>query len=200
MYRLFYNLRLLGDVLLIEIAPGKEATSLKRSGDIIALFHEEELIGYNIFHLKDIVKLKTDGVIFAPDDRLIDIINILLRQQGFPILPYTRDSGYKVAKIIKREEHPLDEKKTIVTLSLKGKTLTTVSAHRNLLENSLVVVALDGTILADGSLFRETIIRNIPQQARICSGLDLKINAEGDSAFLPNEGEQEGDDFFLGGE
>ena len=200
MYRLFYNLRRLGDVLLIEIAPGKAATSTKRKGDVIALFHEEELIGYNIFNLKEVVKLKTDGVIFAPDDRLIDIINILLRNQGFQTLPYTRDSGYKVAKIINLEEHPLDERKSIVTLSLKEKTLITVTAHPNLSLNQLVVVALDGTILADGRMFQENIIRNIPQQAHICSGQDLKINQEDDKAFLPNEGEREGDDFFLGGE
>ncbi|MBO4540716.1 MAG: DUF4479 domain-containing protein [Bacilli bacterium] len=200
MYRLFYNRPLSGDVLFLLIAPEKTPTSYLRKGNVTALYHEEELIGYNIFDLKEVMKLKSKGILFAPDDKLVDVVNALLQEEGFAPLPYTRDSGYKVAKVVRLEKHPWDENKSIVTLSLGNETLTTDTAYRNLIPGSLVVIAMDGCILADGRLFRESAVRGIPHQADICSGKDLRIDEECEKAFLPNEGEKEGDDFFLGGE
>lgn len=198
MYRLFYNLPLLGDVLFIEIVPELEATKTEKKGNVVALYHEDTLIGYNIFNIHELIKLKADGVLFSPDDKLIDVINLILKRQGYETLPYTRDSGYKVAEVVNLEEHPLDEKKTIVTLKLKEKTILTDTRYQNLQIGCKVVIALEGTILADGSIFHESVVRNIPHQADICSGKDLRLNEDGKSAFLPDQGEKEGDDFFLG--
>jgi tRNA-binding EMAP/Myf-like protein len=129
---------------------------------------------------------------------LVDVINALLVNAGLSALPYCTDSGYKVAKISHLEEHPIDEKAQIVSLDLGKNSLTTVSWYPNLEVGKSVVVALDGTILADGSLFHAFVSRNIPNQCSICSASELKIKDGGEGAFLTKD-YLPGEDFFLGG-
>ncbi len=59
----------------------------------------------------------------------------------------------------------------------------------------MVVVALDGTILYDGSLFSKKLVKNIPVDATLCSGKELKVSDNYKEAFIP-EGYSEGEDFF----
>ena len=99
-------------------------------------------------------------------------------------------------KIVNLEGHPLEEKAQIVTLESKGKKYQSVSYYPNLEIGKLVVVAKDGTILYDGSLFHKKLVRNIPVDVSLCSSKELKISNDGKEAFLP-EGYLEGEDFFL---
>jgi hypothetical protein len=102
-----------------------------------------------------------------------------------------------LAKISAMEEHPLDEKAHILTLSLGSENKTTVSWYPNLSIGALVVVALDGTILRDGSVFHSFVSRNIPNEVSLMGSKDLGL-PEGEGAYLATSGNP-GDDFFLGG-
>lgn len=199
MYRLFYNYKISGDVLFVLIDPEKEVTRKERKGDVVALYSEDKLVGINIFNLLSIAKIKANGMIATPEDSLIDLINSILLNAGMEKLPYARESGYKVGKITKLEEHPINEKAHIVTISLGDKELTTVSYYKNLKEGMLVVVALEGTILYDGSVFHAFVSRNIPSECSILEAKELRINVESAGAFEVGEGYAPGDDFFYGG-
>jgi tRNA-binding EMAP/Myf-like protein len=197
MYRLFYNFKVTGDVLFVLLDPEKKVTRSETKGRVVALYAGETLVGANIFRVSEVFHLKTNGIIFAPDKPLLDVVNSMLKEAELPLLAPCLDSGYKVAKITKLEEHPLDEKAHIVTLSLGEKTLTTVSWYPNLNEGALLVVATDGTILYDGSLFHKFVSRNIPNECSICSSKELKLDDK-PGAFIV-EGYEPGEDFFLGG-
>jgi tRNA-binding EMAP/Myf-like protein len=198
MYRLFYDYEVNGDVLFILIDPEKKVTKCVRSGQVAALYNEEELIGINIFDVSSSVKIKATGMIATPSNALIDVLNPLLKGAALPALPYCTDSGYHVAKVEALEEHPVDEKAHIVTLDLGAKKLQTVSHYQNLAVGVSVVVELEGCIAYDGTVFHEFTSRNIKSEASICSAKELKVAGPEQGAFLV-EGYRPGEDFYLGG-
>lgn len=197
MYRLFYDLETTGDVLFIAINPEQKVERVVKKDSIAALYAGKELTGINVFDFSKVVKLKSKGILFAPRKELLDVLNAMLQNASLPSLPYREDSGYKVAEVLSLEEHPLDEKAHIVTLSLGEKKLTTVSWYSNLEVGKKVVIALDGTILYDGSVFHSFVSRNIPSECSICSCKELRL-PETPGAFLV-QGYHVGDDFFYGG-
>ena len=197
MYRLFYNRQNVGDVLFVVIDAHAYPDRSESVGEVTALYQGERLIGINLFDFGKTVKIKASGMIVSPEDVLIDAINAKLAQVNLPALPYCRDSGYKVAEVKNLEEHPLDEKSSIVTLMVGEKTLTTVTRYRNLEIGKPIVVAVDGCIKFDGTVFEKKVVRNIPIECEVCCAADLRIGEEFKEAFIP-EDMPFGSDFFLG--
>jgi hypothetical protein len=197
MYRLYYDYAVSGDVLFILLDPEKKVERTVTKGNVTALYAGEALVGVNLFAISQTVKITAKGMIVAPHRLLVAAINTLLAQAELPSLPLEEASGYQVAKIVSLEEHPLDEKARLVTLRSGNETLSTVSWYPNLAVGASVVIATEGTIGFDGSVFHRSIVRNIPLDCAICSGAELRIGAPA-GAFLA-EGYPDGEDFFLGG-
>jgi len=198
MYKLFYNLKVSGDVLYVIFEQETKPNKVVTNGNVTALYFDDRLIGINIFKISDVIKLKTTGLIITPDNALIDVINNLLKDAGVATLDYVTDTGYSVMKITKLEEHPIDEKAHIVSLTCGGIYYETVSRYPNLKEGMLVVAVKDGTIKFDGTTFHKKVVKNINCDVELCCGKELKISEEYKEAFVP-EGYADGDDFFLGG-
>jgi tRNA-binding EMAP/Myf-like protein len=196
MYRLFYNEKVMGDILYVVLNSEAKPSRIEKKGAIAAIYQGDELIGLNFFEASKLAPLASAGIIYAPKDELIDALNKALVAVHLAPLAYTRDSGFRVAKIAALEEHPLDEKAQIVTLSLGEKKMTTVSWYTNLAVGAFVVVALDGTILRDGSVFHQFVSRNIPNEVSLMGAKELGL-PESQGAYHPT-GLVEGADFFLG--
>ena len=200
MYRLFYNHPALKDVLIIVIDPEARVLKSETHNNVVALYGEnDKLVGYNIFHIDDVMKIKANGVIFVPDAKLLEVINSLLEREGLIPLPEVKDSGYRVAKVLSTEEHPLDEKALILKLQCGEKTYETVSSLNGIKEGSMVVVALDGTILYDGSMYHASVIKNINNDVKVLSPVELRIEGSEKDAFLLDDDPsfKGGEDFFL---
>lgn len=200
MYRLFYNHNALKDVLVIVINPEARAIAHKTHGNVVAIYDEKhELIGINIFHIDEVMKIKANGVMFVPDERLLKVVNHILTKEGLEPLPPVTDSGYRVAKVTKTEEHPLDEKALIIKLECGDKEYETVTSLKGVKVGSIVVIALDGTILYDGSQYHAEIIRHINNDVKVMSAPELRIEGKEDEAFLLDEDPSfiPGEDFFL---
>ena len=83
MYRLFYNHQALKDVLIIVIDPEARVIKSETHNNVVALYGEDnKLVGYNIFHIDDVMKIKANGVIFVPDSKLLEVVNSLLEREG----------------------------------------------------------------------------------------------------------------------
>ena len=200
MYRLFYNHPALKDVLIIVIDPEARVLKSETHNNVVALYGEnDKLVGYNIFHIDDVMKIKANGVIFVPDAKLLEVINSLLEREGLAPLPEIKDSGYRVAKVLSTEEHPLDEKALILKLQCGDKTYETVSNLKGILEGSMVVVALDGTILFDGSVYHAAVIKNINNDVKVLSPVELRLEGSMKDAFLLDDDPsfKDGEDFFV---
>ena len=194
MYRLFYNKPVTGDILFIVMASEKKPSRVERKGDVAAIYQGDELIGINLFNAQKIFPFPNEGILYAPCKKLIAAVNKAVLEAGISPLPESGDSGFHVAKIVGLEEHPLDEKAQIVSLDLGERKATTVSAYPNLSLGDEVVVALDGTILRDGSVFHALVSHNIPSEVSIMASQDLGL-VPSEGAYHP-ENLKEGSDFF----
>lgn len=200
MYRLFYDYPVSGDVLYVVMEPESYPDEVVKKGNSAYLYKEKKLIGLNLFDISKIVKIHASGLLVTPDDKLIDIVNSILSQTGGPRLDYCRESGYRVLAVSSLEEHPLDEKKSLVKLKAGDSLIDTVTGYQNIKVGDLVVAVLDGTIKFDGTLFKASNVRNIPQEAEIMSEKDLHLGEDNSKAYLADPAVySSGDDFFLGG-
>ncbi len=200
MYRLFYNHQAIKDVLIVVIEPEARVLKSETHNNVVALYGEDnKLVGYNIFHVDDVMKIKANGVIFVPDSKLLEVVNSLLEREGLTPLPEVKDSGYRVAKVLSTEEHPLDEKALILKLQCGDKTYETVSSLKGIKEGSMVVVALDGTILYDGNMYHAAVIKNINNDVKVLSPVELRLEGSEKDAFLLDEDPsfKDGEDFFV---
>lgn len=198
MYRLFYDYEVNGDTLFVVFEAETKPDKVISNEGVTALYREGRLIGYNVFEVSKVVKLKSSGMIVTPEDVLVNAINVLLENAGFEKLPYCESSGYLVGKVIKVEEHPLDSKRKIIDISFGDKGVKETTTRYDVNEGDFLVCVLDDTIKFDGTTFHASIIKNIPQDAEVLSSKELKIGEENHAPFHP-EGYNEGEDFFLGG-
>jgi hypothetical protein len=197
MYRLFYNPKISGDILFGLLDPEKKTERIESKGDLALLYAGAELVGFNLFNAKKVYPFPEEGAIFAPKEELVKALNGVLTAAGVTPLAVNEPSGYFVAEISAMEEHPLDEKAHILTLDLGNKTLTTVSWYPELSLGDQVVIAVEGTILIDGSVFHSFVSRNIPNEASLMSAKELRLT--GEAGAYKVKGLVKGSDFFRGG-
>lgn len=196
MYRFYYNHEIPNDVLFVLINPQKRATSCLRNGDIVTLLSGEERIGINIFNISTHIEIPHDGAFFSGDKSLFAAINILLISEKLPPLEKNENSGFFVAEIEKLEEHPLDDKSRIVTLSLGDKKVQTVSSFSGLEIGERVVVKTDGCLDREGKLFQSHVEKNIPIDVEICSFYDLQFASSSENSPYIESKKAVGVDFF----
>ncbi len=194
MYRFYYNRATGGDVLYCLIHPSIYPDASKKVGDVVSLYHGAERIGINFLNVSKTVKIKANGMIPLPSSPLLEVINHMLINAGEEPLPPCSSSYYAIGEVISTEEHPLDEKKRIVHLSLGEKSLDTVTRYSNVSSGVKVVVALDHCLKADGTEFLAHSERNIPIDCEICSPKDLRLDEEDKLAFIAKG--NPGEDFF----
>ena len=190
-YSIYYSYKNIGDVIIIVFDNEKKATKDVRSGRVVSIYHDEELIGYNIFDVKDIIKIKGDGLIYFPSPELIGVINSILRNEKLPTLDYVIESGYYVAEVI-------DKKQNIYKLSL-GKEEVYSENKADLKIGDKVVIVKSGKIMRDGKTICTYSVNGVEVTAHICTNNDLSI-MENDEPFIIDEDIENGKDFFMMGE
>lgn len=198
MYRLFYTPKTAKDVLYVIIKPEVYPDEVKTLGEVTVLYANKELIGLNFAPASKLFNLASEGMIPAPSAELLDKINALLEDKGLEPLPPYEDSLYRIATLTLKEEHPFEDGKWILTFSLNGEKIETVSRYPNLKEGERYVLALAGCIKFDATQVITKTVKNIKQEAEVCSPFDLRVGEEKTKAYEASS-LQEGGDFYLGG-
>ena len=189
---LFYSPATGGDVLYVAYPSSSPVTNSVQKGDVVAIYAGNEIVGINVFRASSHFALEGEGLIPLPSQALQDSLNALLAEASLPALTFP-SSGYRVYEVKKVEEHPLDEKKSILTLSDGNKEAVT-STRYTLAPGDRVVALQGGYARRNGTFFTSSVIRNIPQDVEICSEADLGIGEESKAAYRPTK--EIGADFF----
>lgn len=192
-YSIHYSYKGIGDVIIILFDNKKKPTHSVSKGRVTVVYHDEEIIGYNIFDVKDIVKIRNEGMIHFPSPQLIEVINTILINAKVEPLEILKESGYYVGQI--KSIKPIDSEKNLVSIELKDECLNGVTKYQNLKISDKVVVAKVGTHLNNGDIVKESENGNIVVNAHICTNSELGID-NNDEIFIVDEDIENGKDFF----
>ena len=178
-YSLFYSYKNIGDILIIIFDNEKKPTRHVRKGKVEVLYHDEEVIGYNIFDISEVIKIKTQGKIFLPSPILIRVINTILKNSGVKELDEIKESGYVIGKVIDANESSLkvDIQKEIVE----------VPSNQEIKVNDCIVIAKVGTMLNTGEVVKSP---------HVCNEKELQIS-DSDKPLVFKEEASVGMDFFM---
>ena len=197
-YGLFYHYQLLGDVLLIDLLPELPNHQEVR-GRVHVLYAGDKIVGYNIFAISEIVKIKAKGLIVLPSKPLIDVINSLLVAEHLQALPLIEDSGFCVGKILSVEPHPQSEHLHITTVDVGNEILTIVCGAANCQSGLVVLVARPGAIMFDGTRIIPTELLGVASSGMLCSSRELAISDQAGLLVLDCDLKLGSDFFLLGG-
>lgn len=197
-YSLFYNLKLIGDILLIildeEIIPNRKE---KMDEDVVFIYHDDNLVGINIFNFSKLIKIKSTGLIPLPNDQFIDVINSRLKKFNF-ILPYKKESGFKIGKIIELEDHPESSHLHLLKVDIGSEVLDIVCGASNVSIGAVVVAATIGTTMFDGSLIKKGKLLGYESYGMCCSERELNLTNDQNKRglLILDDTYKLGEDFF----
>ena len=190
-YSLYYAYKTIGDVLIVNIEPDLNPTSFKRNGNVVAIYNEEKLIGYNIFNFSRVVKIKMVGILYHPENVMIDIINSMLLNAGLDTLAYVKESGFVVGEV---KECFMLEKDYMAIIDIKSSMVAGLSKVE-LNQGDKVVVAKEGTSLRDGKIVKQRAGEFGMTDCHICSGKDVFFD-ETETPLILDKDIETGIDFF----
>ncbi len=192
-YSLFYSYKHIGDVLIIIFNNDKKSTKNVRKGQVEIIYHENEIIGYNIFDIRNVVKIKTEGLIYLPSPAFINVINAILKNNGAEELDYVKESGYFIGEIKSIEQ--IDNEKSLVSIDNKKELINAVTKSNDLHLHDKVVVAIVDTRLNNGELVKSSNLGQTIINGHLCNEKELQISDE-DSILILDKDEEIGKDFF----
>lgn len=190
MHSIFHSIFEGEDMIYLVLDPHATPNREERRGDVVALYRDDILIGVNYFSRGEGLPL---GLLPRPGAPLL--FTLAEAAMGFPLPALEEEpSGFRVLEVAAIEEHPLDERKRIVTLFDGDERFETTTRYANFAPGDRLVCLLDGHFRFDGTFFEKTVVRNIRQDVEICSEKDLGLGEECRAAFLVDRAP--GEDFF----
>jgi EMAP domain len=198
-YAIYYNYKTIGDVLLIIFDSNLKPDKVIKEEDVVSLYRENNLIGINIFNISEIIKIKADGLIPVLNEKMLLVINDILKNHNLPILDYQKESGFKVAKILTCEEHPDSEHLHVLTVDVgEEKPLDIVCGAINARAGLLCVCATPFTFMPNGQQIIPSKLLGIQSNGMLCSGRELNLPGyENTHGLLElDENYKVGSDFF----
>lgn len=193
-YSLHYSYKNIGDVLIVVISSELECTRSERKGQIEVIYNGDKIIGYNIFNISEIIKIKNNGPIFLPDPTAMQILNNMLKNAGVEELAINETSGYYVGKVLDVIE--LNEEKKFVMVDIAHDMVNTIVKNATIEVGEKVVVATVGTRLGDGSTVKMGNMDGTLLNGHICSELELSVS-NNEKILILDKNEEIGKDFFV---
>ena len=193
-YAMFYSYKGIGDVIIIVFDNSNGPTRSEKKHRVTVIYNNDEIIGYNIFDIKEIIKIHNEGMIYYPSKALISIINSILKNEKLPLIEEKNQSGYVIGEV--NELKDIENGKCLVALRLGEESANGIIKENNLHVGDKVVVAKEGTFLSSGEMVKETHINDLLVNVHICTGFELGIKDIKEILILDNDAKA-GEDFFL---
>lgn len=175
-YAIYYNYKTVGDVLLIVFDANKNPNKIIKKDDVVALYKDNELVGYNIIDISELVKIKVNGLLPVVNEKFLAIINDKLKNANFEPLPEQKESGFKVAEIVECEEHPDSEHLHVLKVNVgEEKLLDIVCGAFNARVGLKCVCATPYAFMPNGQQIIPEKLLGIQSNGMLCSGRELNL-------------------------
>lgn len=93
-----FNYHELNNELVILFGEGRNQKE-KFNDEISILKRDDVVVGYAINNFMKYAKIKYSGIIFLPNNALVDVINSILKNNSLDVLAYKQSSGYEISFI-----------------------------------------------------------------------------------------------------
>lgn len=198
-----YNPEAFGDCLVTILADsGDQEVKVDRIGNVAKVYTDEKVIGYNFFNVVQAlpsIKGKSGQVFLEPEE--LDYLNAQLFDAGFDAKFTAEDAAHRIVIGYVREcvEHPDSDHLHITQTEVaNGEVLQIVCGAPNIDAGQKVVVATPGSMMPDGSLIWDGVLRGVPSAGMICSAkeLHLKDAPQERGILVLSENAKVGEPFF----
>ena len=176
-YGVYYNYKEIGDILIISFKPHIKPSKIEKRGRVVILKdNNDELVGYNILDIKDIIKIKINGLIPLLNNHILNIINNILIEEGLDTLPIKKESGFKVCIVKEVNKHPLSDHLHLCKVDCGDEELIDiVCGAYNVREGLRCVLATVNTFMPNGEIIQDSELLNEKSHGMLCSGRELNL-------------------------
>jgi len=188
---LFYNSKVYKDILFVVIKD-LETTSYVIEDNIVVIYNNEEIIGYNFLNISSFIKIHFNGLFYYPPKEIIDLLNNKLLLKGLMKLEYPSSSGFYAAKVVDKKEY---NGKDLYTLEMNKSRYYALNNYSNLNIDDMTIININNSRMINGRIFKNHKIENININCHILSNNDLKLNGDYSSIKIEDD-TKEGEDVF----
>jgi tRNA-binding EMAP/Myf-like protein len=192
-----YQPTTMGDMLAIYLDQTLPATHHTKKQDIVFIYHQDKLIGVNIFQPKNFIKDLQQGISRRMSVTDIEVFNQEFKQLGVNLVLPSFHSGFVVAEVQHVELHPDADALFICQVNIGQSVIQIVTNSKKIQPKHQVVVALPGAMLLDGQVLVEGMMLKVLSQGMFCSEKTLGIIPETQvGIYLLDEQIPIGKDFY----
>ncbi|WP_145463839.1 YtpR family tRNA-binding protein [Staphylococcus hominis] len=191
---LFYNKEGVGDVAFLQIEPTDGPFEYEIKNNVIAIKHENQIVGFNIFDFSKVYSVNSNGHIKL-NETLVEAIQQSITNAGFDYqLEADLSPKFVVGYVETNEKHPNADKLSILKVDVSSEKLQIVCGAPNVEAGQKVVVAKVGAVMPSGMVIKDAELRGVASSGMICSMRELN---------LPNAPQEKGimvlsDDYKVG--
>ena len=170
----FYNLEHIGDCLLIRLNEHRDVTHFEKKEDLCILYHNREVLGYNLFHASQYISHLNDGKLKI-NEQFVEEFNKVLNQ--YCMDPVTSDyiDRFYVGKVVDMVDHPDSDHMHICQVDIGSKVLQIVCGASNVAVGQLVVAAIPGAVMPNGLVIKPSHLRGVESHGMLCSARELAL-------------------------
>ena len=170
----FYNDEFIGDVLLVRLSSERHVTEYKKEDDLCVLYHNDDVVGYNVFHASQYFDNLTVGMVKITP-AFVDAMNALLDKHQMDHVESDYDDHFKVGHVDAIEVHPDSDHMHICSVNTGNDVKQIVCGAKNIALDQLVVVAEIGAVMPNGLVIEPSKLRGVDSFGMICSARELAL-------------------------
>jgi tRNA-binding protein len=178
MVNFVYQPSTMGDMLAIYFEQSLPATHHQKKENIVFIYHQDKLIGVNVFQPRTLINEFQQGVIRRMPQSSIEILNQTFKRLGVNLILPTFHSGFVVAEVQRVDVHPDADALFVCQVNIGTSLIQIVTNSKKVKPNDRVVVALPGAMLLDGQILQEGMMLKVLSQGMFCSEKTLGISPE----------------------
>lgn len=195
----FYNVKGIGDVLMIPLEEGDRYNIHHENfGDITKITNNEgKVLGYNIFQASSHLNIANSDKVNL-NEELLNELQQLFKAEGLEdSLEFDLSPKFVVGYVTDKSAHENADKLSVCQVDVGNEALQIVCGAANVDKGQKVVVAKVGATMPSGLKIKPTELRGVPSNGMICSRkeLGLPVKAEEKGIYILEDSYEVGVEF-----